>query len=260
VLLWSGLSQFVDAIPQPFQQASQERNVEWAADDQDAAAEMFETAPLPTSLGEGYPVYDHWIRSEIRVIVYQDSTGAEKSIEVSQYIVEGDSDPPSYMTGTDAIDDTEIFVDDPDQIQEARWLVGEFVHHLQFHAADDSEQQFLTLHDLEAIVEAFLEEWQRLQPVLEALATARGADRLIRQNRDFRAGPFTAGRFVLFNSVLQPDGAVHVPEGRRPYLGVRARLTPGAARVAGPQRVDSVGPGAPESHGREAACKMCAVA
>jgi hypothetical protein len=157
VMFWSGIGQFVDAIPRPFQQASQNQSQQWVADDDQSAA-VFIPVARPSALGDDFPVYDWWVRSGIRVIVYKDGDNGAASIEVSQFFADETSAPPGYMSRMTTINGVPVYVDDPDQIQEVRWRDGDVVHHLQFHGTEHSDQKHLSLGQVEEIVRAFLGE------------------------------------------------------------------------------------------------------
>jgi hypothetical protein len=155
VLLWSGIGDFIDSIPRPFQQASQDQTQEWVTDDNDDA-EHFETAPMPAELGDDYPLYDYWVRSGIRVIVYQSGESNMISIEVSQFPVD-DAEPPGYMEQISTVEDVLIFVDDPSFIREIRWTQEGLTHHLQMYASEPDTHAHLSRAEVEEFVQTFLE-------------------------------------------------------------------------------------------------------
>lgn len=156
VLLWSGVSQFIDAIPQPFQQASQDQGLEWVAGD-DESAEQFESAPLPDNIGAGYPLHDWLVRSNIRVIVYQEGDSAPSTIEVRQYR-EDDPEPPGYMDQISTVQGVAVYTDDPDDIREIRWTENGMAHHVQMYLLEPGAEDGLSINDVEEIVQTFLDD------------------------------------------------------------------------------------------------------
>jgi hypothetical protein len=156
VLLWSGLSQFVDSIPQPFQEAAQEQTSEWAAED-DTSAEVFEAAPLPRELGADYPLYDYRVQSGIRLIIYQTGESGTTPLEVSQFVT-SDPEPPGYMEQFATVDDVDVYGDDPGFIREIRWVQNGMAHHVQMYSTEPQAAEDLTSDDVERIVQRFLDE------------------------------------------------------------------------------------------------------
>lgn len=157
VMLWTGLSQLVDAIPQPFQMASQDQSQEWVGNIDENGEEMFESAPFPGSVGESYPLYDHWVRAGIRVIVYQDGDDGQMTIEVRQ-LIDDESEPPGYMEQMSTVQGRAVFVDEPGTIQEIYWTDNGVAHHVQTYSVDAREPDGLTPEEMEQIVLAFLED------------------------------------------------------------------------------------------------------
>ena len=155
VLLWSGLSQFVDALPRPFQHASPVQSQEWITET-GSEAELFETAPLPSALDEEYPLHDHWVQSGIRLIVYQRGDSGRNPIEVSQFPVD-DAEPPGYMEQVGSVDDIAIYVDDPDFVREIRWTQDGMAHHVQIYVQESDGGERFGIDETEAIVRAFLD-------------------------------------------------------------------------------------------------------
>jgi hypothetical protein len=156
VLLWSGLGQFVDSIPRPFQQASPDQTMEWVSEE-NGDAEIFETAPMPQTLGDEYPLYDHWIEAGIRLIVYHSGDSGTTPVEVSQfYVEETDPEPPAYMDEIGTVDGISVYVDDPALIREIRWVDGQLVHHVQIYVPEPDRVNSLTEDEAEAIVQVFL--------------------------------------------------------------------------------------------------------
>jgi hypothetical protein len=158
VLLWSGLGQFVDSIPRPFQQAGSDQTLEWVSGE-NGDAELFETAPMPRTLGDEYPIYDQWVEAEIRLIIYQSGEPGATPIEVSQFYIEGaNPEPPSYMEALSTVEGITVYVDDPAFIREIRWADGPLVHHVQMYAPEPNQADSLSADDAESIVRAFLDD------------------------------------------------------------------------------------------------------
>jgi hypothetical protein len=155
VMLWSGLGQFIDAIPMPFQQASQDQSQEWVTDTNDEH-ERFEEAPVPSTLGPDYPLSDYWVESDIRMIIYHSGESDQTPLEVSQFFLD-DPEPPGYMERIGTVDGVAVYVDDPEFVREIRWTADGLAHHVQMYVPDPEISDSLHEEEVESIVQAFLE-------------------------------------------------------------------------------------------------------
>ncbi len=159
LLLWSGLGQFVDAIPRPFQQASPEQATEWVTD-AESSAEDFEDAPLPEAIGDDYLLDDNWVESGIRVLVFRSTDQGTASLEVSQYPTD-DPEPPGYMEQVATVQDVPVNVDDPEDIREIRWTSDGMAHHVHLYSPEPESTDALATEDVERIVLTFLDDQAR---------------------------------------------------------------------------------------------------
>ena len=155
LLLWSGLGQFVDAIPRPFQQASPDQALEWVENDE-SSAEIFDGAPLPETIGDDYLLEDHWVQSGIRVLVYESADQGRASLEVSQYQTDN-PEPPAYMEHVATVQDIPVYVDDPEHIREIRWTLDSMAHHVHLYPPETQGDAVLATEDVERIVLTFLD-------------------------------------------------------------------------------------------------------
>jgi hypothetical protein len=155
-LLWSGISQFVDAVPRPFQQASPDLATEWTSLDDEGSLPLFDQVPIPGSIGDHYVLADSSVNSGIRTIVYEAKGSGAVVFEVRQYVAD-DPEPPGYMERVLIVEETPVYADDPDTIREFRWIHDDIAHHVLLNVTESDSLDAVQASELEQIVQAFLE-------------------------------------------------------------------------------------------------------
>ncbi len=152
-LLWTGLGQFIDAIPQPFQRATSDQSIEWVDNGQVPAG--VQPGEIPETIGETFQLSDHETQAGVTILTYTSTEFDDLTLQVTQFPDDG-VEPHSGIDQIQITDGISIQVDDPEAIREIRWASDGVAHHLQLIALESDTPAWLTPEQAEAIVRSFL--------------------------------------------------------------------------------------------------------
>jgi hypothetical protein len=151
-LLWTGLGQFIDAIPQPFQRATSDQSIEWV--DSGQTPTNIATGEIPETIGETFQLSEYDTQAGITTMIYESTEFETLGLQVTMFPDDG-ADPPPGIDQIQTADGITIQVDDPDAIREIRWAAAGVAYHVQLTVEDPESPAWMTADQAEAIVRTF---------------------------------------------------------------------------------------------------------
>jgi hypothetical protein len=153
-LLWTGLGQLIDAIPQPVQRASPDQSIQWVNNGQ--TTQEVQGGRAPATIGETFQLGDQQTQAGITTLIYHSTEFDNLGLEVIQF-PDDDAEPPTEIDQIQTSFGIPIQVDNPEAIREFRWVSHGMAHHAQLTALESDAPAWLTPDQTESIVQAFLD-------------------------------------------------------------------------------------------------------